>query len=290
MEDRSNTMGASDMAALFGLHPYTSEYMLWAQKCGLEYAQPETEQMRLSKEIEPMMLQIWAKRNGLHVTHNRQSRTRPGLNRISATTDAHVWQDERHQQLNAVADAKLIQPHMRALWLAGLPEWYVIQLQTQMLVENVDTAYLVPLFGFGELTHSIVKADPEMQAEIIRRNDIFWKRVDGELEPPAMDEHEATTKALLLQPRSHKLVELDSQAMDDSDCIAAWSAEMKRLDAQITGAKNRILNKIGDADGGAFVDGSGYCVITVGGKKPYKKLQRYKSINTEEGEDNGNVD
>lgn len=175
MDDRSNSMGASDMAALFGVHPYTSECMLWAQKCGLEHQQDETEQMRLSKEIEPMMLAIWAKRNGLVVTHNTRSRTRPGLNRISATTDAHVWKDDTHSQLVAVADAKLIQSSQRPVWLAGLPEWYNIQLQTQMLVENVDTAYLVPLFGFGELTHSIVKADPALQAEIIRRNDIFWK-------------------------------------------------------------------------------------------------------------------
>jgi len=68
--------------------------------------------------------------------------------------------------------------------LAGPSVGYLLQLQYQMLVADLDYGYLACLFGGQKLGVWRVVGSPSVQREIIDRVDEFWGYVERKEEPP----------------------------------------------------------------------------------------------------------
>lgn len=280
---RNETVGASEVAALFGCHPYESAYSLWAKKCGLTEEQPETTRLRWGKDLERAILETWGRREGFNVTHNTTSETDDGQPRLSATPDAQLYKTIDGELFCALGEVKTVHPAKRAEWLNGVPEWYRLQVQAQLAVWDYDRAIVIPLFGFEELTHTVIDRDDDTIARIRYRVTEFWKRVTGELPPPEPDDHPSTLATLMQAKRdAEKSVSLD-------DTIAALDAELvamtKRktaLEKDIRGAKAKILKAMGDATIGVLPDGTSWRVSMINVKArssdaySYQKLSRIK--------------
>lgn len=286
--ERAKTIGASEVAALFGVHPYTSLYDLWVRKSGIEVIAEtvHSERQQIGLDLERPLLEIWAKREGLNVSHNSMSISRGGLPGLSATPDGYVYENKLPpRQCIATVDIKTVRPHERANWRDnGIPEYYAWQLEQQMLVANVDHGYLVALFGVDEIAATRVEANPERQKQIIEATAVFWESVRTQT-PPAIDDHKATTDALMRQQREEKSVVLVGDAVD-------WDAELRSIQSRALALskeeralKNKILAAMGGAQIGLFADGSGYRVQTVQ-RKPYEvKAGSYQKFTRFKGGD-----
>lgn len=288
-------VGASDVAALFHEHPYMSYYTLWARESGLLAHEEDerTARQQIGLDLEKPVLEIWAKREGLAVTHN----TIPYLNEvfrgISSTPDGYAWEDDRKV---ATVDVKTVQPHERKQWLDGIPRYYWWQQQQQMLVCGVSHGYLVALFGVDRIEHTRIEADKEAHAKIIDAAATFWKQVRGELPAPEPDDHKSTLATLMGQKRESKTFDLSAPNID---ALARQIDEEIQMAAEAKGmaekmhreAKSKMLRLIGDADRGVFSDGSGYEIRTVSKKEftvkasTSRQLKRFTNKDSETGEE-----
>jgi predicted phage-related endonuclease len=293
-----DTVGASEIAALFGCSPWLSEYALFAKHTGLwvdeeQRSAQEEERLSIGRELERPILDIWARRTGKVVTHNTESQRNPLYPGLSATPDAYEWTIEAPGEpadTIATIDVKTIQPWERREWAAtGTPLHYRIQCQQQMMIEGVKRAWLVGLFGVNEIAAEELAHDPIMEEQIIERAAKFWRQVKGELPPPDVDGHRATMSALMAQKRSAGTVELGQGAWELRDAWQAAKKAAREAEKAAKSAQAKLLAALGPFDRGVFTDGSGVCMQKVERKayqakaSSYYKLSAFKSENTEEG-------
>lgn len=300
--DRSNSVGASEVAALFperGGSPYKSEYGLWGLKTGLVKDDEEkTERQRMGLDLERPVLELWARRENRVVEHNQRSIAWVGNPRVTATPDAFVMAllgghgIERGAEIVAVADVKTVQPWARKEWQRdGIPFHYWAQLQHQMLCADVPRAFLVCIFGVDCIEAQEVEADTEFQREISVRVETFWGRVEGRLPPPPVDDHASTRAALLAKKRGVIQIALDNNVLELHESLLAAKKDRTAADKRAKLIEAQILASLGDATSGAFTDGSGYRVLTVERKafevkaSSSKQLKFYKSEESEDGDE-----
>lgn len=289
MSDRSKSIGASEVACLFGCSPWQSEYSLWLLKTGLVEEQASTERMRAGLYLERAILDEWLSREcpldevGVPLKHNTHSFSHPTYPFITATPDAVAIIGG----VGYVGDVKTVDNTRRRDWDDGVPEYYRIQLQTQMAVTGSARAVLIAQFGFSELSHEWIDADQALQDEIVKRCCEFWKRVQGELPPPDPDGSDATTEAL-------KRRRVDAKAIELSPDVRTWTEELEAIErkGRIIGQnarslKNKIRAALGDASTGVFGDGTGWRIQTITRKEAivkastYTKLSRIKAKDAE---------
>ena len=67
LEQRRKTVGGSDAAAIVGLSRYASAYTVWADKTGRLPDKPDTEAMRLGRDLEDYVAQRWCEVTGKRV-------------------------------------------------------------------------------------------------------------------------------------------------------------------------------------------------------------------------------
>jgi predicted phage-related endonuclease len=288
-----DTIGASEISALFGCNPFMSHYGLWCLKTGLWVEEERDEAMEarleIGRQLERPVLEIWADREGLNVVHNVISSLNYKFPGSSATPDGHVYILD---DVIATVDVKTIRPHERREWaLTGTPLHYRWQQQQQMMIDEVDTGYLVGLFGVDDIAHEVHRADPLMYEQIQERTHHFWRQVRGDEAPPEPDDHRATLAALMARQRERTTIVLPP-AVDD--LRTEWRAQKKIMNAaekKAKALKAKIIAALGVADAGAFADGSGFSIVEqsrVGyWAKPSvsKQLKEFKGADTEEGEE-----
>lgn len=286
------------MAALFGEHPYESRYGLFLRECGFRVHEGDekTERQKMGLELEWPILEIWAKREGNFVTKGCNLKF-DDAGTITATPDGFVFLDADGDR--QPADAKTVQPHERRAWLDGVPRHYWWQSQQQSLCAGSASGYMVALFGGFELEGTAIEADKNAHEQIVSEVALFWRQVRGEAPPPVPNEHRATLAAMMERRRERKTIDFgdpriaEMVAELDREYVAANRARIdaeKREDA----AKAAILNALGDADRGVFVDGSGYAVTRTQQKRKAQeaktitvtKLARFNGENAEQGDEN----
>ena len=292
-ESRKDTIGASEIAALFDCSPYESRYSLWCKKTGLTPPEPwdeRTTRQQIGIDLERPILEIWAKREGLtarHNTHSKRSAEHPGL---SATPDGFVWSEIEGGD-PCVADVKTVRSTERKAWLAGIPEHYRWQVQQQTLVTGAPAGWLIALFGVDEISATRIEADKSAHLRIIEAADIFWRQIRGEISPPTIDDHRATLAAIMSQRRESKTIELSPEALEIDDRLRASERAMTELKKQIRADKALLLRQLGDADRGVWPNGVGYGVRLESRRAhevkacTFQKLYRFANVDAEDGED-----
>ncbi len=294
-QSRMDTVGASEVSALFDENPYESRYSLLCKKTGVtppEDFNEHTTRQQVGLDLERPILEIWAKRENLDgLRHNTESKRAESLPGLSATPDA-IFYDDRWLEAGpyATADAKTVRPHERKKWLDGIPRHHYWQQQQQMMIVGVPRGYLVALFGVDEIAATEILANYDDQIRIVQAAGVFWRQARGELPWPSPDSHRATLEALMHRERERERVTVDfgderiaerMQAMDDE--YQAGRAALRAARKRDQAAKSALLNALGSADCGTFSNGSGYRVQRIGGKKPHNRLVRFTGDNTEEG-------
>jgi predicted phage-related endonuclease len=270
---------------------------LFCKKVGLVPPREDTERLKVGRFLERAILEEWIERHNNIETVDRldwndRSYAHKGYSFITATPDAVSGTYPDGSTLDKcflVADVKTVEPMRRADWNDGVPQYYQLQIQQQMLVTGAKRGVLIALFGFNELSHEWIDADPKVQDEIVQRIVTFWKRVQGELPPPDADGSEATTKALKARVLTAKAIELPPEVREWETILAAADKEAKKHEAVAQEMKNKIRASLGDANCGVHGDGSGWRVQTINRKEvvteasTYTKLTRIKSKDTEQG-------
>lgn len=257
---RRSGIGASDAPALFGDSPYGSAFSVYASKLGLEDAETEADFLTVGREIEPVILRLFANpRYGPDPP--REIRRGGGLMRsrrwpwMLATLDA--WQIDRsdpsspgvleakNRVFEAVDEGDLVLP--RDVW---------IQVQHQLAVTGWTWGSVAWLeYGRRPRYADVGRDDDFIRDALVPRCEGFWTaNVEAGIAPdPGIGNADATAAALKRiypEAKAEKTVDLPAWANDDARRYPEILDAERALRAEKKAIRNRFLAAIGDAEYG----------------------------------------
>lgn len=183
MEERRLGVGASEIAVLFGLSPWQNLQELWSEKVnGCSY-EPGSELFHWGHTMEPVIAAEFARRENVEVDHpptaimvGEKPHYRASLDRVVIEDGVPV----------AALELKNLNESRHAEYRADGPSiGYLLQVQYQMMVAELEYGYLAVLFGGQRFGAWRILASPSIQREIRRRVDLFWTYVESKTPPPS---------------------------------------------------------------------------------------------------------
>jgi putative phage-type endonuclease len=252
LEWRKSNIGASEVAALFGCHPYITPLQLWGWHRG-EIQRPDTDNaaMRRGRIFENAALQAFAEdHHELLVSQGETYHEIVDL-RLGATPDGWCGpfrgrHDERLIQVKTVDSSKF-----ESEWRDdGPPVHYLMQCQAEMMVTQATRCVLLVMVlgGFAVETHEYeFAADIGYQTRLVVAIERFWQMVESGEQPNPLDGDQQTLAEL------HPTLAGDTIALGGIDHIAEafaeiddYAREIKRLEREIGARKAEIIKAMGN--------------------------------------------
>lgn len=211
---RRDYVGASEIAALFGAHPYMTQLDVWNRKVHPDLdddrARSERVRMDVGHQLEPAIRGIYAATvPGVvvgtapadipSVIAHPAAPVAASLDALAHLPDGgdEVWEIKNSDRWRAWADG-------------AAPLAYWMQVQTQMAVTGVQAGVLVGLLRGNDLQVRRIDPDPQWQAEALERAWVWWDaHVSGGVMPDPDPVGDAAKLGRLWVPDDTRTVELD---------------------------------------------------------------------------------
>lgn len=236
LEARRAGVGASDIAAIMGISPWSTPFQVWASKVAEIPEDEGSEQMKWGRILENVILDEWEKEN--QYMHSRGWLIRStNVPIMMATVDGFT---NTLNNVPAVAEAK-----NRSEWSwDSIPEHYHAQVQWQLAVTGYQIGYLIVLFAGRHLETFEIEADADYQTAQVLAAGEFWKRVEAN-EPPPTDGADNPLMASLWPYHTEQAVEIDADAA--TELYEARSAD-KVASGRRDAAEAVVKATLGEAD------------------------------------------
>jgi predicted phage-related endonuclease len=251
---RERNIGASEAAAMFGLHPYVSPLELWAQKSGLGKPRDDTALLRRGRIMEPSVgAAVQMERPRWIIAPLRQYFC-DTVARLGATPDFAI-RDAEPRPIGLL-QAKIVSKHVfdRHWTPEAPPFWIVLQLQQELMLTGYSwgavAALIIDQWHFDVAIYEI-EAHGATHERIRREAATFWRSVDDKVAPKPDYERDAELLALM-NPKEQAAKVLDL-SLDNraSDLVANYCASRRHrddADAAMQEAKAELMAKLGDAE------------------------------------------
>lgn len=183
---RKDGLGASDTAAVLGIDPWKSPLEVYLDKVNpIVHDDTVSEAAEWGSAVEAVVARKVASRH----RHLGKLTPSPGL---CAHLD-HPWMlatpdrvlVDRDTGREALLEIKTTDSRNRPQWADGPPPRVLVQVQQQLAVTGLDTAYVAVLFGGREMPAPFeVKRDDEAIALIVEHAGAFWRDHVATRTPP----------------------------------------------------------------------------------------------------------
>lgn len=271
LRERRHGIGASDAAALYGESPWQSPLSLWAEKRGLTAPIDEAmvpDYIKWGLKLEPLIAEAFAEDTGREVIDIPPFTIERDLSHpeLMATLD-------RRQRTAAgigVLELKSTNWFARKNWEEGVPLYYQIQVQHQLMVTGEPFASVAVLIAGSEFLWCDVPRNDAFIDDLRRRVIAFWAMVLGDV-APSPDAHAATRDALASmfpEQTVAEFVPLSADAVAWDEKRIAGKALIEQGKKLVDEAENHLKLAIGDAVGGVLPNNVQY-TWKLQTRKPY---------------------
>jgi predicted phage-related endonuclease len=200
LEWRKPFVGASQVPALFGAHPYVSALRLYLEKSGVEFEEKDNPVMRRGRLLEPAVgLAVGEDRPEWQITRANEFYCDPER-KISCTPDFFIEGDPRGR---GILQAKSAAPSIyQREWAQGtdVPFWIVLQALTEMMLTDAAFGAVAVLcvdpFDLVCSIHEVAR-HPTAEAKILAAVKQFWTDVAQGREPEPDYGKDASLLAIL---------------------------------------------------------------------------------------------
>ena len=252
---RADKLGASEAAAVFGLHPYLSKLELWEKLQGTPRKQePPSAAMLAGIHLEDGIGKLYAHATGQRVLTPQEFYGHPKAAKVIVRHATLPIQCTPDFIIVTQSGAELLQVKNVSTWSADQwrdypPRHYRIQVQAEMLCTGMPVAMLVALVGGQELAPHRVERAEKFLEDLARAVKEF---VDLPIAPlPSTDED--------VKRRFPESIEGLSKELEQPEALfeyARLKAEMDQLEEDLERVKSALQADIGAAE-----------TFTVGGAK-----------------------
>ena len=250
---RKSKIGASEVSAVMGVSPFTTEHDLWLVKTGKKEAFKGNFATQRGTEAEPIIRELYEKKTGKKTTSpvlewsewNILSASLDGLTEDGIVVQFKYPSKEKHENAKS----------------GFIPPEYECQLQAQLLVAGKEVAHYVSYDG-SDIVIVEVHANPVFQNHIVEECKKFWNMVENNIEPEA------------------PFITLESQYAEDKlNEYFAISDEIKALEEKQSAIKEELKSIAADRK----VKISNFTMQTIErkGNVDYAKIPELKGVNLE---------
>ena len=240
LEQRRTGIGGSDVAAILGLSKWKTPLDVWKDQVEGGSEEEPTPSIEWGVRLEPVIRQKYSDVTGLAVECPQQTFRHPEHGFMIANIDG-ICSDGRLLEIKTARTS--------ADWgeegTDEIPDYYLTQVQHYMAVLGKELCDVAVLIGASDFRIYTVKADPELQAMLIREEAAFWKKVE-ERTPPAPRTY-AETASSFPSSRAQKIEATDEvfQCIEELDEISRFIAlAQKKKDDLMT----KVTSFMGEAD------------------------------------------
>ena len=255
---RRSGLGGSDIAAILGISPYTSEWALWADKIGLVVDDYDNDAMEFGRWLELAVGPWFADRTGLHVAGEQMLCTHRHNPWARATLDGLVFAPipEEHVPFGPRSDALgIVQFKTWATrgWPDGIPPAIRAQTIWEMACAGLRHAWVGVLFSTFRFEVFELPWDDDVEADwqfMLAAATEFWRHVEDGT-PPPVDGSDATADAIAhLWPTEtpDKAIDADPTLAEILARRAAIKARVSADEKVLKGLDNELASLIGDAE------------------------------------------
>ncbi|XOK62918.1 YqaJ viral recombinase family protein [Paenibacillus elgii] len=246
---RRRGLGGSDAAAVCGADPWKGPMDVYMDKLGEALSPPETEAMRLGKQMKDFIARRFMERTGLQAIRRHSLFQHPHHPFMLATIDRWLV----GQQAGLLC--KTAGEYRKDEWeQAVLPERIVLQCHHLMAVTGADHWWIAVLIGGNKFRTFRLEREERRITELIEKESRFWHGHVLSGRPPAWDGSPASSALLLRmfppdETHSHPVA-----LMDDAE---DWIERYQRADLaekaavlQKAEAENRLKGMLGEHEQG----------------------------------------
>ena len=185
------TVGGSDVAAIFGLSPWTTPLELWMVKKGRmkPKSPPNPDQLAMGHMLEPIAAHFYAQRTGNTVTDDNYLYQHATLEYALANIDRRYTRKEDGE--GGVLECKSLTYHKAADWADGaIPIYYELQLRYYLAVLDEKHGAFSALWGNNPENDLATPHIERVQA----KEDIIFEKLDRWIwslrhdKPPTMED------------------------------------------------------------------------------------------------------
>ena len=191
LAQRRKTIGGSDAAAIVGLSRYSTPYTIFMDKTGRLPDKPDTEAMRLGRDLEDYVAKRWQEATGKKVRRLQAMLYNPLYPFAHADVDRMVIGEDAGLECKTTSTLDVKQFNG-----VEFPEKYYAQCVHYLAVTGVKRWYLAVLvFGRGFFEFTLERDQLEIDALMTAEAE-FWTENVAKDNPPPPDGSQATTEAL----------------------------------------------------------------------------------------------
>lgn len=249
LKARLTGIGASDMPAILGLSRYLSELELFLLKTGqVAYEEEDSEAAEWGHALEGKILEAFSRRTGRIVTPAGALLRSTVYPWAMSTLDG--WQIVTGHGRAVPVECKLTGAFGRD-WDAGVPEYFMPQVQQQMLVTGSEMASFAVLINGTRLVFADVERDQVMIERIVEAGERFWEAVQGKSGAPMPDGSQSAgwaLKQLYSTSDPEKTVALDWDALKLTERDDEIDRTIKKLETEQERIRQTLQQKMGSAE------------------------------------------
>jgi predicted phage-related endonuclease len=258
LRERHPFYGASAAGALYGVHPFIDLADVVAEKMAPEPPAPlQTEAIERGHRLEPVLLEWWGDRHGVHVVPPTMLYVN---GRLMATLDGEIVGDsESWVEAKTTNDTwDEVPPHV----------YWQVTAQAAASGKRGD-CFVVWFDAELRLKEARVTPAPEHIADVLDRVERFFSFLDLGMTPEGVELTAEHVVQMFPSPEVGKWVDLDES---DRDAVVEWeTARQERIAAEKRErvAKEAVANLLTDAEGGKF---QGLPLVTWRANKPSERF------------------
>lgn len=269
---RRKLMTGSRVGAVFGVHPWLTQFDMWLDYKdgeGLPHRQSDSRQL-LGQCLEPGLLQVYGRMHHCTVVHNTETLVHPSIAVVGGTPDGRIIEEKRG------IDAKVVAPDQMRHWgfeADDIPLYITLQAYWYMLLTDLDEWVIAALVG-GWLRFYTITRDAEAERTMLLRVQEWWDRyILGNERPPFGESDQAAQwlQRVYNKPRPKIREASEEEARLIHDYIVSRLAKEKagRL---MDLAANKVKDAIGNDEGLKWEDGRFTWKMTASGGVDWKSL------------------
>ena len=237
--DRQTRLGASDIATLLNLNPYTTEYTLHLEKTGQLHEWTGNDATEDGQLFEPLILTRAEQRLGK--LERDVFLPCPNGNPIGATLDGLlVGSNEVIEAKTTGLGDRPIVGYWGSEGTAEIPEQYLVQVQVQMHCAQAQVAHVAAWVGHRGIRYYRVERDQEVIDQLVEMSCRWWQRhvVEGIApsanNPPDLEVFKRLrrqpAKAIDLKAKADKLIERMNKAKEK---VAKSKESQEKIQSQL---------------------------------------------------------
>lgn len=269
LEQRSQIIGASDVAAILGENPFRTNIDVWMDKTGRGNFDADADHLRFGRDVEGAIANLYETRTKRPVRDLGATMVQihPDIPWLGATLDRLTAIDDESGNL---IEVPLELKHVGGMfvkkdeWTDDPPSMYQIQVQIQIQCWRDENGYRAPIASLAGMFPGYQLGWVEMARSddffehIFPQLDEFWNHyVAKDIQPPYLPHDRALDTAKALYPVDNgSTVKLDNDALRLANELATLTTKIGECDKDKKQIQAELRLLIGASTFGELPDGT----------------------------------